>query len=272
MKHLRKILIYTILIIGAVVVLFPFVWMVLTSLKSLGEVQAVPPVVLPENYLFSNYNEALSRAPFLIYFFNSVVIAFVSTIFVLVINSLGAFAFVKYDFKGKSILLTLFIATMMVPGEMLIITNFQTIAQMQLVDTRVAVFLPYVVSVFYMFLIKQFFEQIPKELYLASKIDGDSDFQFFYRVLLPISKPVLVTVSLLNIIGSWNAFLWPILVTNSQNIRTLPIGLIQFSSDAGSEVQLLMAASTIVILPMIILFIITRKFVIGGLTHGSVKG
>ncbi len=272
MCYIRKIFIYIILISGAILVLFPFVWMILTSLKSLSEVQAVPPVIIPEEFLFSNYTEALSRAPFLVYFLNSLVIAFFSTIFVLIINSLGAFAFVKYDFKGKSILLTLFIATMMVPGEMLIITNFQTIAQMQLVDTRIAVFLPYVVSVFYMFLIKQFFEQIPKELYLASKIDGDSDFQFFYRVLLPISKPVLVTVSLLNIIGSWNAFLWPILVTNSEKIRTLPIGLIQFSSDAGSEVQLLMAASTIVILPMIILFIITRKYVIGGLTQGSVKG
>ncbi len=272
MKLINKILIYVILIIGTIAVLFPFAWMILTSLKSLAEVQAVPPVIIPEEPLVSNYGEALRRAPFLMYFFNSVVIALVSTIFVLVINSLGAFAFVKYDFKGKSLLLTLFIATMMVPGEMLIITNFQTIASMQLVDTRIAVFLPYVVSVFYMFLIKQFFEQIPKELYLASKIDGDSDFKFFYRVLLPISKPVLVTVALLNIIGSWNAFLWPILITNSQNIRTLPIGLIQFTTDTGSEVQLLMAANTIVILPMILLFIVTRKYVIGGLTHGSVKG
>lgn len=272
MKTRNKITIYIILIIGILTVLFPFIWMVLTSLKSLTEVQAVPPVIFPKEFLFSNYSEALSRAPFLTYFINSVIIALVSTIFVLVINSLGAFAFVKYDFKGKSILLTIFIATMMVPGEMLIITNFQTISQMNLVDTRIAVFLPYVVSVFYMFLIKQFFEQIPKELYLTSKVDGDSDFQFFYRILLPISKPVLVTVSLLNIIGSWNAFLWPILVTNSDAIRTLPIGLIQFTSDAGSEVQLLMAASTIVITPMIILFIVTRKYVIGGLTKGAVKG
>lgn len=272
MKYLNKGLIYLILIIGAILVLFPFIWMILTSLKSLSEVQSVPPVYIPEKFLFSNYKEALEQAPFLIYFLNSVIVALVSTILVICVNALGAFAFVKYDFKGKSFLLTILIATMMVPGEMLIITNFQTIAKMNLVDTRIAIFLPYIVSVFYLFLIKQFFEQIPNELYLAAKVDGDTDFQFFYRVLLPISKPVLTTVALLNIIGSWNAFLWPILITNSDKVRTLPIGLTQFTTDAGSQVQLLMAASTFVIMPMIILFIVTRKYVISGLTSGSMKG
>lgn len=272
MKYLNKGLIYLILTVGAILVLFPFIWMILTSLKSLSEVQSVPPVYIPEKLLFSNYKEALKQAPFLIYFLNSVIVALVSTILVIFVNALGAFAFVKYDFKGKSFLLTILIATMMVPGEMLIITNFQTIAKMNLVDTRVAIFLPYIVSVFYLFLIKQFFEQIPNELYLAAKVDGDTDFQFFYRVLLPISKPVLTTVALLNIIGSWNAFLWPILITNSDKVRTLPIGLTQFTTDAGSQVQLLMAASTFVIMPMIILFIVTRKYVISGLTSGSMKG
>ncbi len=272
MKSLKQSIIYLILIIGAVLVLFPFCWMVLTSLKSLSEVQSIPPVLFPEKLLFSNYQEALAKAPFLIYFFNSVIVALISTVLVILVNSLGAFAFVKYDFKAKSLLLTILIATMMVPSEMLIITNFQTIAKMNLVDTRIAIFLPYLVSVFYLFLIKQFFEQIPNELYLAAKIDGDTDFQFFYRVLLPISKPVLTTVALLNIISSWNAFLWPILITNSDKVRTLPIGLIQFTTDSGSQVQLLMAASTFVIMPMIILFIITRKYVISGLTSGSLKG
>ncbi len=265
-------IIYAILLIFAGLILFPFVWMILSSLKTISEIQAVPPAVLPETFQWNNYPEALQKFNFTTYFFNSVFVALTSTIFVLIINSLGAFAFVKYDFKGKSILLTLFIATMMVPGEMLIITNFKTISQMGLADTRVALFLPYMMSVFYLFLLKQFFEQVPHQLYLASKVDGDSDVKFFFKILLPIARPVLITVAILNIIASWNAYLWPILIISNDAKRTLPIGLTQFTSEAGSEIQLLLAAAVVTIIPLILLFISTRKYVIGGLTKGAVKG
>ncbi len=265
-------MIYVFLIGFAGLVLFPFVWMVLSSFKTISEIQAVPPQVLPETFQWSNYPEALQKFNFIAYFFNSVVVALVSTIFVLIINSLGAFAFVKYDFKGKSILLTLLIATMMVPGEMLIITNFKTVSSLGLADTRIALFLPYMMSVFYLFLLKQFFEQVPHQLYLAAKVDGDSDVKFFFKILLPVAKPALITVAILNIISSWNAYLWPILIISSDAKRTLPIGLTQFTSEAGSEVQLLLAAAVVTIIPLILLFILTRKYVIGGLTKGAVKG
>lgn len=271
-NKIQHFLIYFILIIFAILVLFPFVWMILSSLKTISEIQAVPPAILPEKLQWSNYPEALEKFNFVTYFFNSLIVALVSTFFVLLVNSLGAFAFVKYDFKGKSLILTLLIATMMVPGEMLIITNFTTISSLGLADTRIALFLPYVMSVFYMFLLKQFFEQVPHQLYLASKVDGDSDIKFFFKILLPVAKPVLITVGILNIISSWNAYLWPILIISNDAKRTLPIGLTQFTTDAGSDVQLLLAASVITILPLIILFIITRKYVIGGLTNGAVKG
>lgn len=272
MNKINKIIIYAILIITSIFVLFPFAWMVLTSLKSLPETQAIPPVIIPEKLLFSNYKEALNMAPFFMYFINSTIIVIASTIFVLVVNALGAFAFTKYDFRFKEIIITILLATMMVPGETLILSNFQTISAMNLADTRIAIFLPYISSVFYLILIKQFFEQIPNELYLASKIDGDTDFQYFRKILVPVSKPILVTVAVLNVIASWNAFLWPLLITNSDIKRTLPIGLSYFTTEAGSQIQLLMAASTLIILPLIIFFIVTRKFVIGGLMNGSVKG
>ncbi|MFV0289165.1 MAG: carbohydrate ABC transporter permease [Mycoplasmatales bacterium] len=272
MNKLSKILIYSILILTTIIVLFPFIWMLLTSFKSLEETQKIPPVIIPSQILFSNYQEALTKAPFLMYFINSIIITIISTILVLIVNSLGAFAFTKYSFKGKEFMITILLATMMVPSEMLIITNFQTISMMQLADTRVAIFLPYISSVFYLILMKQFFEQIPKELYLAAKVDGDSDWQYFRRILLPTAKPILTTVAVLNVIGSWNSFLWPLLITNTETKRTLPIGLSYFTTEAGSQTQLLMAASTIVIIPLIVFFIITRKFVISGLMNGSVKG
>lgn len=272
MRIVKKILLYAFLCLAAILTLFPFIWMVLTSLKTRSEVQSVPPVFIPEKLQFGNYLEALDFAPFGLYFFNSIVVALISTVLVLIVCSLAAFAFSKYNFKGKELILTLMFATMMVPGEMMMITNFNTISNLGLIDTRVAIFLPYIVSVFYIILIKQFFDRVPNELYLSSKVDGDSDFQYFRKILLPMARPILMTVAMLNIIGSWNAFLWPLLVTNSTELRTLPIGLSYFTSDAGSETQLLMAATTIIILPLLIVFFFTRKYVVSGLTNGAVKG
>lgn len=271
-KFLKNIVIFGFLSLAAFLTLFPFVWMILSSLKSNAEVQASPPVLLPEKFLFSNYSEALEVAPFEIYFFNSIVVALASTALVVTLCSLAAFSFSKYEFKGKNLIITILFATMMVPGEMLMITNFKTVGQLGLIDTRIAIFVPYMVSVFNIILVKQFFDRVPNELYLSAKVDGDSDFRYFRKILLPIAKPILTTVALLNIIGSWNAFLWPLLVTNTDKIRTLPIGLSHFTSEAGSDTQLLMAATTIIIVPLIIVFLITRKYVVSGLTNGAVKG
>lgn len=272
MNKIQKFSIYTVLIIFALITLFPFIWMILTSLKTLPETMQMPPAVFPETFQFGNYAEALSRAPFVTYFFNSLIVALLSTAFLLVVTIVSAFGFAKFDFKGKEIIFTILLATLMIPGEMLIMTNFNTISKLGLYDTRVALFLPYLASIFYIFLVRQFFMTIPHELYLSAKVDGSSDFQFLYKILVPISKPVLITVAMLNIVASWNSYLWPLIITNSVNKRTLPIGLMQFTTDAGTEFNLLMAASTIIIIPIIILFIISRKYIVAGLTKGSVKG
>ncbi len=272
MKKISKISIYVVLLIFSFITLFPFIWMLLTSLKTLPETMQMPPSILPAKAQFINYQEALSRAPFAIYFLNSTFAALCSTVFLLIVTVLSAFGFAKFDFKGKNLIFTIMLVTLMIPGEMLIMTNFNTIAKLGLYDTRVALFIPYLASIFYIFLVRQFFMTIPHELYLSAKVDGSSDLQFLFKILIPISKPVLITVAMLNIVASWNSYLWPLIITNSVNKRTLPIGLMQFTTDAGTEFNLLMAASTIIIVPIIILFIISRKYIVSGLTRGSVKG
>lgn len=270
---LIKTICYLILIVGGFVTLFPFIWMVLTSLKTHPETLDITGGILPQSPQWHNYVEAFKAAPFLTYFKNSVIVALASTVLVTITTILAAFAFSKYDFKGKKILFTLLTATLMVPGELMIITNFTTINQLGLYNTLLAIFIPYTASVFYIFLVQQFFNGVPNELYLSAKIDGCSDFKYLVKILVPIAKPIIITISLLNIIGSWNAFLWPLLVTNSEMIRTLPIGLIQFqTADAGTNYHLLMAASTMIIVPMLLMFILTRKYIVSGLTAGAIKG
>lgn len=267
-----KLFAYIVLIFGGIVVVFPFFWMVMTSLKTLPETMQSIQTMFPETPQFGNYVEAFNMAPFITYFKNSVAVAILSTIGVLFTTILAAFAFSKYDFKGKNVIFSIFIATLMVPGELLVITNFQTVVNIGIYDTWLALFVPYLGSIFYIFLVQQFFVAIPNELYLTSKVDGCSDFRYLFKILVPISKPILITVAMLNIIASWNAFLWPLLVTSDVSSRTLPIGLMQFTTDAGTQFNLLMAASTMIIIPMVLLFILSRKYIVSGLTSGAIKG
>ncbi len=272
-NRLMQFICYLILIVGGLFTLFPFIWMVLTSLKTHPETLDVTGKVFPSSPQWHNYVEAFKAAPFVTYFTNSVIVALASTVFVCITTVLAAFAFSKYNFKGKKIIFTLLTATLMVPGELMIITNFSTISNLGLYNTLIAIFIPYTASVFYIFLVQQFFNGVPNELYLSAKIDGCSDLKYLIKILVPIAKPIIITICLLNIIASWNAFLWPLLVTNSEAIRTLPIGLIQFqTADAGTQYNLLMAASTMIIVPMLIMFIFTRKYIISGLTQGAIKG
>lgn len=271
-EKLNRFVVYLALIIGSITVLFPFFWMISTSLKTKSEALAVPPSILPDVLQFSNYPEALSSASFGIYFVNSVIVALCSTVLVLLTTIFAAYAFSKYDFKYKNVLFSFLLATLMIPGELLVITNFSTIANLGLIDTRIAIFLPYIASTFYIYMVSQFYLQVPHELYLAAKVDGASDFKYLTKILVPISKPILITVAMLNIIASWNSYLWPMLVTNTNAKRTLPVGLKVFTSEGGTDFHLLMAATTIIIIPMVLLFIVTRKYIVSGLTKGAVKG
>lgn len=264
--------VYFILTFSAFVVLLPFIWMLSTSLKELSEVTSMPPKWIPSKLMWDNYKLAWEYAPFGRYFINSFFIATSCTILELITSALGAFAFAKMDFFGKNFLFMLFLGTMMIPGEVLLIPNFITIMQLEWVDTYKALIIPWIVSVFGIFLMRQFFMTIPDELHDAAKIDGCSRFRFLWQIIIPLSKPVLVTAALFKFIGSWNSFLWVLIVTNDPNMRTITNGLSFFSTDMGAQYHLLMAASTFTLLPILILFFVLQKQFIQGIAKSGLKG
>lgn len=233
---------FILLAIGAFTMILPFFWMISTSLKTTGETLAIPPVWLPETWQWSNYETALTMAPFSKYFINSVIITMSSTLGEVVTSILAAFAFSKLQFFGKNILFTLLISTMMVPFELLMIPNYLTLSKLGLINTYWAMVIPFLASVFSVFLMKQNFEAVPNQLYYAAKIDGASDWRFLWQILVPMSKSSIVTVTILKMIGSWNSFMWPLMVTNETGLRPLPVGLQAFTTEAGTYFELLMAA------------------------------
>lgn len=267
-----KVIAYLLLTIGATTMLIPFFWMVSTSLKTPAEAVAMPPVWIPQVFQFENYVRAFEVAPFGRYFMNSLLITSLSTIGELFTSILAAFAFAKMNFYGKNILFTLLVATMMVPSELLMIPNYLTLARFDLINTYAAMIIPYLASVFSVFMLKQNFESVPNELYYAAKVDGTSDFMFLWTILVPLSKSSVVAVTILKVIGSWNAFMWPLIVTNDRMLRPLPVGLQAFTTEAGTYYELLMAASTIVVAPMIIVYLFLQRYIIMGVSKSGLKG
>lgn len=269
---MKKTFVYILLGIGALTMLIPFFWMVSTSLKTPAQAVAMPPVWIPKILQFENYQKALQAAPFGRYFLNSVLVTVLSTAGELVTTILAAFAFSKLQFYGKNLLFTVLIATMMVPGELLIIPNFVTLSKFGLINTYAALIIPYLASVFSVFTLRQSFASVPNELHYAAKIDGCSDFRFLWSVMVPLSKSSIVAITILKIIGSWNSFMWPLIVTNDRMLRTLPVGLQAFTTEAGTKFELLMAASTIVVLPMVIVYLLLQKHIIEGISKSGLKG
>ena len=263
---------YSLLAFGAFWMLLPFFWMVVTSVKTLQESIAVPPTWLPAKVMWSNYAEAARIAPFALYFRNTVFISSVNTVFTLLVTILSAFVFAQLRFWGKEILFSILLASIMVPGEMLIIQNFVTIAHLGWIDTFAALIVPWVASVFYIFLLRQYFLQIPEQLYYAARVDGCGDWKYLWRVMVPNAKNALFTIAILNFVASWNAFLWPLLVTNSDDKRVLTIGLTKFTDEAGSLVHLQMAAATVIVVPMVVIYMILRKYIVEGVTRSGIKG
>lgn len=263
---------YIVLIFGAMFTLLPFVWMIASSLKTPTEIVRIPPNLFPEVPQFVNYATAWAAAPFGRYLINTVIITVFTTIGVLITTVLSAFAFSRLNFPGKKLVFSLFLATLMIPGEMLIITNFMTITKLRWIDTYQAMIVPWLSSVFYIYLLTQFFLQVPETLYLAAKVDKCSDFKYMMKIMVPMNKSPITTIAILNIIGSWNSFMWPLLVTNSDNMRVLSNGLIRFQTEAGTSYELIMAASCILVMPIIILYLFLRKYVIEGVTQSGIKG
>ncbi|HCF37934.1 MAG TPA: carbohydrate ABC transporter permease [Thermosipho africanus] len=221
--------------------------------------------------IFQNYVDAWKAAPFGQYYINTVFVATATTVLEVILASMAAYAFSWMNFPGKNALFGLFLATMMVPGEVLLVPNFITISKFGWIDTYYSLIIPWIVSVFAVFLMRQHFLSIPKELFDASKIDGCSHWRFLWQIVVPLSKPVIITGALLKFVGSWNSFLWVLIVTNSDKYRTLPVGLQNFSSDVGTLYNQLMAAATFSVLPVIILFLFTQKYFIKGIARTGLK-
>lgn len=257
---IKKIFIYLILIIGALIMIFPFYWMISRSLMTVEEYSTFPPVWIPKNiFNFDNFVAAFKAAPFATYFANSLMVTTGSVLLTGFTTIIGAFAFSRLKFPGKEFIFALLVAFMMVPFEMLVITNYQTVTKLKWIDSIHVLIIPFMTSIFYTYILKGFFDSIPDSLYYSARIDGASNWKYLWRVMVPIAKPSLVTIMLLNAISSWNSFMWPQLVINSDRYRTVPFGLFAFMSDAGSDTHLQLAAATLCVLPMIILFLFCRK-------------
>ncbi|MGG7212544.1 carbohydrate ABC transporter permease [Clostridium nigeriense] len=272
MKKVNSVLSKTFIVLMAIITLFPFVYMILSSLMTYQEATSIPPTLLPKEFQWNNFSLAMEQAPFVRYFFNTIIVAGISTIGTLITSILAGFALVKLDFKGKNILVLGMAALLMVPYEVTVFTNYQTIAQLGLLDTYAALILPSLASIFYIFYLKEYLTSIPISYYKAAKVDGCSDLEFIHRILIPLAKPALFTMGILSFINGWNSFLWPILVTNSKEMRLLSNGLSSFATESGTNVQLQMAASTIAIVPILILYLIFRKQIIRGVVKSGVKG
>jgi len=266
--------IYLFLLIMALIVLFPFYWMVISSLKSLAEYRLSPPTFIPQAVLISNYADAFTTANLGRLFLNTMYVGVVSTLLSLVITIFTAFAFARLEFKGKETLFAALLATMMIPGELFTITNYSTVIKLDWLDTYTVLIVPFLVSIFYIYLLRQNFLQIPNELYLAAKVDGTSDFKYLWKVMVPLSLPTLISITILKMMGAWNSYIWPRLVTKSDEMEMITNGLrnafTTTSGDVNYPVQ--MAAVALVSLPLFLVFVFLRKYIMSGVSRSGIKG
>lgn len=266
-------LVYHLLIFGGIFMLLPFYWMVITSFKDFAEARSFPPTWWPAKWQPENYVEAWLAPPvsFGRYFYVSIVTAVASTVGTLLTAALAAYAFAKMRFWGRTVFFYLVLAMMMVPGQVLLIPNFIILDYLAWLDTFKALIVPWMASVFVIFLMRQFFFTIPDDLWDAAQVDGCSRFRYLWIVMFPLSKPVFITGGIFAFLGSWNSLLWPLIVTTSANMRTLMVGLQHFTTEAGADFHLLMAASTMAILPVVILFFFLQRFFIQGIARTGLK-
>ena len=269
-----KILCYAFLFLIAIIVLFPFYWMIISSLKTLAEYKLPVPTLFPKEIVWHNYVEAFDAANLGTLFKNTVIVGIVSTILSLIITVLSAFAFARLEFKGKNALFAALLATMMIPGELFTITNYQTVSMFNWKDTYTVLIVPFLVSVFYIYLLRQNFLQIPNELYLAAKVDGTSDIKYLWKVMIPLALPTLISITILKMMGAWNSYMWPKLVTSNPNMELITNGLRNAYSDVSGETNfpVQMAAVAIVSAPLFLVFLFLRKYIMKGVSRSGIKG
>ncbi len=274
-QRIRKTVTYTLLTVWAIMVLFPFYWMVLTSIKSYSSYNSeYVPKFIAEAPTIRNYIDAFTTVPLARYFTNTLIFTLITTALMLIVTVLAAFAFARLEFRGKNIVFTLFLALMMIPSELVIITNFQTITDLGMRNTFQGLILPSVTSVFYIYLLKENFEQIPDELYKAAKVDGTSDLKYLTKVMIPICRPTIITVVILKIIECWNSYVWPRLITEDQAYFLVSNGIQEIRENGfGREnIPAMMAAVVVISVPLIVLFLIFRRKIMEGVSRGGTKG
>jgi len=272
MKAVLPIIISIVLFLLACSMLIPFIWMISTSLMSELEVYQFPPKFLPTSWRWSNFIEAMTLQPFGRFFLNSAIVAAASVIGQLIFCSMAAYAFARLPFRGREKLFALYLSTMMIPAIVTIIPAFLIINAFGWMNTYWALFTPTLSSVWGIFLLRQFFQTIPKDLEDAARVDGASEFTIFWKIVMPLSKPALATLAIFAFMGSWKDFLWPLIVTNRNDMRTVEVGIANFSSLYTTDWPHQMAAAVIVMLPIIVVFIFAQKYFVRGITLTGLKG
>ena len=276
-KFLVKAALYAFLTVMAVIVLFPFYWMLISSVKTLNEYNQAEPTLWPQQFQWSNYalaftgNLNLGRL-----FLNTVIVGVVSTLLSLVITVLSAYAFARLEFKGKNILFAALLATMMIPGELFTVTNYITVSDLGWLHSYSVLIVPFLVSVFYIYLLRQNFMQIPNELYLAAKVDGTSDLKYLWRVMIPLASPTLISITILKMMGAWNSYVWPKLVASDTAHTLVTVGLrgTTFTDALTNQTDFpaQMAAVVLVTIPLLIVFLFFRKYIMRGVSRSGIKG
>jgi len=283
---IRLIITYLFLAIMAVIVIFPFYWMIISSLKTMDEYRENVPTLWPRTIVWENFTTAFDKANLKDLFLHTLYVGVISTALSLVVTVLSAFAFARLQFKGKNLVFGLLMATMMVPGELYTITNYLTVSgnlpftsepvsALDITNTFAVLIFPMLVSVFYIYLLRQTFMQIPNELYLAAKVDGTSDFKYLWKVMLPLSVSTLITITILKMMGAWNAYIWPRLVANDEAHRLITNGLrgASFTDEFGeTNFPAQMAAVTVVSIPLFLVFVFLRKYIMRGVSRSGIKG
>ena len=281
MKIIAQTLLYLFLGIMALIIIFPFYWMIISSLKSVTEYNAPTPTLFPKTFVWGNYSEAIKAASLYNLFKNTVIVGIVSTLLSLVITVLSAFVFARLEFKGRDTLFAILLATMMIPGELFTITNYITVSNWGWVGSGLNIWqgygvliVPFLVSIFYIYLLKQNFMQIPNELYLAAKVDGTKDLKYLWKVMIPLALPTLISITILKMMGAWNSYVWPRLVT-AKEYHLITNGLRSAFQDANtntSNIPQQMAAVTMVSIPLFLVFIFLRKYIMKGVSRSGIKG
>ncbi len=273
--YVGRAFVYAGLTLWALIVLFPFYWMLLTSVKSYASYNAEHvPSFFTLSPTLQNYKDAFTAVPLAGYLVNTLIFTLATTALMLLVITLAAYAFARLQFRGKNLAFTLLLSLMMIPNELVVITNFATVTSLDLRNTFLGLILPSVTSVFYLYLLKENFEQVPEELYRAAKVDGTSDFKYLWKVMLPICKPTLVTVTILKMIECWNSYVWPRLITDDPSYYLVSNGIQEIRENGfGREnIPAMMAAVVVISVPLILLFLLFRKKIMAGVSRGGTKG